>query len=223
MSFEKKEGLDKELLRAITGFFNTAEGNGLIVLSEKDPSKAGERVKCLNKNLFKWDKAGQIETHIRDTILGNLKSIPRAVKPPHLGVKNIRLLERLQASEDGWLILVYVEKTSDVVYYSGIGDVAYIRRASTTQQLSPEEVLALVESKRKPMVKALLEPQVEDPRRLKFTVWLENIGYKPATLVFCKLFIYKLVVSSDQQLAIFVESINPDHKLSMSPVKEEGS
>ena len=222
-SFEKEEKLREELLRAVVGFLNTAEEYGLIVLGVRDPSKPGERVKCLDKNLFKWDKAGQIEAHIRDTILGNLKSIPRAVTPPHLGVKIFDCRSDCGLREDGWLILVYVEKTSDAVYYSGIDNVAYIRRASTTQQLSLEEVLALVESKRKPMVRALLEPRVEDPRRLKFTVWLENIGYKPAIQVFCKLLISKLVVSSDQQRAIFVESIKPDHKLSMSPVQEEGS
>ncbi len=47
-------------------------------------------MKCLDKNLFKWNKVGQIEAHIRDTIytiLGNLKSIPRAITPPRLGVK----------------------------------------------------------------------------------------------------------------------------------------
>jgi hypothetical protein len=220
-SFEKKEGLDKELLRAITSFLNTAEGYGLIVLGVRDPSKPGERVKCLDKNLFKWDKAGQIEAHIRDTILGNLKSIPRAITPPHLGVKIFDCRSDCGLGEDGWLILVYVEKTSDAVYYSGIDNVAYIRRASTTQQLSLEEVLALVESKRRPIVTVLLEPQVEGPRRLKFTVWLKNIGYKPAMQVVCKLLISKLVVSSDRQREVSIESIRPDHRLSESLIQEK--
>jgi hypothetical protein len=34
-----------------------------------------------------WDKAGQIEAHIRDIILENLKTIPCAIAPPHLGVR----------------------------------------------------------------------------------------------------------------------------------------
>jgi hypothetical protein len=221
-SFEKEEKLREELLRAVVGFLNTVEGYGLIVLGARDPSKPGERVKCLDKNLFKWDKAGQIEAHIRDTILNSLRSIPRAIALPHLGVRVFDCRSDCGLGEDGWLILVYVEKTSDAVYYSGINNVAYIRRASTTQQLSLEEVLALVESKRRPIVRVLLEPRVEDLRRLKFTVWLENIGYKPAMQVFCKLLISKLVVSGDQQRAIFIESIRPDHKLSGSPVQEEG-
>jgi hypothetical protein len=79
--------LDQELLRTITSFLNTAEGYGFIALGVRDPSKPGERVKCLDKNLFKWNKVGQIEAHIRDTILGNLKSIPRAITPPRLGVE----------------------------------------------------------------------------------------------------------------------------------------
>jgi hypothetical protein len=79
--------LKQELLRTITGFLNTAEGYGLIVLGVRDPSKPGGRVKCLDKNLFKWDRAGQIKAHIRDTILGRLKSIQRAIAPPRLGVR----------------------------------------------------------------------------------------------------------------------------------------
>jgi hypothetical protein len=221
-SFEKEERLDQELLRTIVGFLNADRGDGLLVLGVRDPSKPGERVKCLNKNLFKWDKAGQIETHIRDTILGSLRSIPRAIAPPHLGVRVFDCRNDCDLGRDGWLILVYVEKTSDAVYYSGIDNTAYIRKASTTQQLSLEEVFALVESKRKPMVRVLLEPRVEDSRRLKFTVWLENIGYKPAMQIVCKLFIHQLAVSSDQQGAVFIESIKPDHKLSGSPIQEEG-
>jgi hypothetical protein len=221
-SFEKEDMLKPELLRTITGFLNTAEGYGFVALGVRDPSKPGERVECLDKNLFKWDKAGQIEAHIRDTILGNLKTIPRAVTPPHLGVKIFDCRSDCGLGEDGWLILVYVEKTSDAVYYSRIDNAAYVRRANTTQPLSLEEVLVLVESKRRPIVRVLLEPRVEDPRRLRFDVWLENIGYKPAMQVFCKLLISKLVVSGDQQRAIFIESIRPDHKLSRSPVQEEG-
>jgi len=221
-SFEKEEGLGQELLRTITGFLNTAEGYGFIALGVRDPSKPGERVKCLDKDLFKWNKAGQIEAHIRDTILGNLKSIPRAIVPPRLGVKVFDCRSDCGLGRDGWLILVYVEKTSDAVYYSGIDNTAYIRRASTTQQLSLEEVLTLVESKRKPIVRVLLEPRLEGPRRLRFTVLLENTGYKPAMQIFCKLFIQKLVVSGDQQGAIFIESIKLDHRLSGNPVQEEG-
>ena len=37
----------------------------------------------------------------------------------------------------------------------------------------------------------------------------------------CKLFIHKLVVSGDQQRAVFIESIRPDHRLSGNPVQEE--
>ena len=82
--------------------------------------------------MFKWDKAGQIEAHIRDTILGNLKGIPRAVTPPHLGVKIFDCRSDCGLGRDGWLILIYVKKTSDAVYYSKIDNTAYTRRASTT-------------------------------------------------------------------------------------------
>jgi len=40
-SFEKKDELDQELLRTITGFLNTAEGYGFIALGVRDPSKPG--------------------------------------------------------------------------------------------------------------------------------------------------------------------------------------
>lgn len=130
------------------------------MLGTRDPSKPVERVKCLDKNLFKWNKAGQIEAHIRDTMLGNLKSIPRAATPQHLGVRVFDCRRDCGLGRDGWLILVYVERTSDAVYYSKIDNTAYTRRASTTQPLSLEETLTLVESKRKPIVILLLEPQI---------------------------------------------------------------
>jgi hypothetical protein len=222
-SFTSVREMDRELLRAVVGFLNAPEGYGLVALGLRDPGKPGERVACLSKDLFEWRRPGEIEAHVRDTILGNLKSIPRAVALPRIGVRVFDCRSDCGLGRDGWLVLVYVERSSDSVYYSRIDGVAYMRKANTTQPLSLEEVLALVESKRKPMVRVLLEPRVEGPRRLKFTVWLENIGYKPAMQVFCKLFIYKLVVSSDQQRAIFVESIKPDHKLNWSPaqVQEE--
>jgi hypothetical protein len=122
-SFEKEEMLREELLRTVVGFLNTAEGHGLIVLGVRDPSKPGERVKCLDKNLFKWNKAGQIEAHIRDTILENLKTISRAITPPHLGVRVFDCRSDCGLGRDGWLILVYVEKTSDAVYYSYINNI----------------------------------------------------------------------------------------------------
>ncbi|MEM0004609.1 MAG: ATP-binding protein [Desulfurococcaceae archaeon] len=221
-SFEKEDMLKRELLRTITGFLNTAEGYGFVALGVRDPSKPGERVKCLDKNLFKWDKAGQIEAHIRDTILGNLKSIPRAVTPPHLGVKIFDCRSDCGLGEDGWLILVYVERTSDAVYYSKIDNTAYTRRASTTQPLSLEETFALVESKRKPMVRVLLGPRVEEPRRLKFTIWLENIGYKPAMHTLCKLRVNGILESSNVPMPIFIQSIEPIDELRGTPILELG-
>jgi hypothetical protein len=223
-SFEEEEKLRGELLRTVVVFLNTAEGYGLIVLGASNPGRPGERVRRLDKdkNLFKWDKAGQVEAHIRDTILGNLKTIPRTITPPHLGVKIFDCRSDCGLGEDGWLILVYVEKTPDAVYYSGIDNVAYIRRASITQQLSLEEVFALVESKRKPMVRVLLEPRVEDPRRLKFTVWLENIGYKPAMHTLCKLRVNGILESSNVPMPIFIQSIEPSDELRGTPILELG-
>jgi hypothetical protein len=221
-SFEKEDMLEQELLRTITGFLNTAEGYGLIALGVRDPSKPGGRVKCLDKNLFKWNKAGEIEAHIRDTILENLKTIPRAITPPHLGVRVFDCRSDCGLGRDGWLILVYVEKTSDAVYYSKIDNTAYTRRASTTQPLSLEETFALVESKRKPMVRVLLGPRVEEPRRLKFTIWLENIGYKPAMHTLCKLRVNGILESSNVPMPIFIQSIEPSDELRGTPILELG-
>jgi hypothetical protein len=221
-SFASVREMDRELLRAVVGFLNAPEGYGLVALGVRDPGRPGERVACLSKDLFEWRRPGEIEAHVRDAILGNLKSVPRAIAPPRIGVRVFDCRSDCGLGRDGWLVLVYVERSSDAVYYSGIDNTAYVRRASTTQPLSLEEALVLVESKRRPIVRVLLDPRVVDPRRLKFTVWLENIGYKPAMQVFCKLLISKLVVSGDQQRAIFIESIRPDHKLSGSPVQEEG-
>jgi hypothetical protein len=221
-SFVSVREMDRELLRAVVGFLNAPEGYGLVALGVRNPGRSGERVACLSKDLFEWRRPGEIEAHVRDAILGNLKSVPRAIAPPRIGVRVFDCRSDCGLGRDGWLVLVYVERSSDAVYYSGIDSTAYVRKANTTQPLSLEEVLVLVESKRRPIVRVLLEPRVEDLRRLRFDVWLGNIGYKPAMQVFCKLLINKLVESGDQQRAIFIESIRPGHKLSGSPVQEEG-
>ena len=226
-SFEKEEKLREELLRTVVGFLNTAERYGLIVLGASDPGRPGERVRCLDKdkNLFKWDKAGQVEAHIRDTILENLKTTPRAITPPHLGVRVFDCRSDCGLGRDGWLILVYIERISDAVYYSKIDNTAYTRRASTTQPLSLEETFALVESKRKPIVILLLEPQISytlDSTILDFTMWLRNIGYKPATQVACKFYTYKkLMVPGDPQRAIPIKWLMVNNEIVTFPVKKE--
>jgi hypothetical protein len=220
-SFASVREMDRELLRAVVGFLNAPEGYGLVALGVRDPGRPGERVACLSKDLFEWRRPGEIEAHVRDAILGNLKSVPRAIAPPRIGVRVFDCRGDCGLGRDGWLVLVYVERSSDAVYYSGIDGVTYMRKANTTQPLSLEEVLALVESKRRPIVRVLLEPRMEDPRRLRFGVWLENIGYKPAMQVVCKLLISKLVVSSDRQREVSIESIRPDHRLSESLIQEK--
>jgi hypothetical protein len=191
----------------------------------RDPGRPGERVACLSKDLFEWRRPGEIEAHVRDAILGNLKTIPRAITPPHLGVRVFDCRSECGLGRDGWLILVYVEKTSDAVYYSKIDNTAYTRRASTMQPLSLEETFALVESKRKPIVILLLEPQISrtlDSTIPDFTMWLRNIGYKSATQVACKFYTYKkLMVPGDPQRAIPIKWLMVNNEIVTFPVKKE--
>jgi hypothetical protein len=71
-------------------------------------------------------------------------------------------------------------------------------------------VLALVESKGKPIVIVLLEPRVEGPRRLKAAILLKNIGRKPAMQVLRRLLIPK-TITIDRQRRITIESISAVH------------
>jgi len=201
--FDDKGDGDKEVLRAVVGFLNTQDGEGLLALGVNDPSREGERVAC-TKWPSKWKNAGEVEQHIRDIIVKHLGSIPRAIFPPLLTVKVFNCMSDCALNRDGWLILVYVKKSFEALYYSGLeGETsAYIRKGASTRQLTIEEAYTTIESKRKPIVIALLEPSKVGSTNAKFSILLKNVGSKPATQIATMIYIYKKQTIDDQPIEI---------------------
>jgi len=210
---DKGDG-DKEVLRAVVGFLNTQDGEGLLALGVNDPSRKGERVEC-TKWPSKWKKASEVEQHIRDIIVKHLGSIPRAIFPPLLTVKVFNCRSDCALDKDGWLILIYVKKNFDALYYSGLegGTSAYIRKGASTRQLTIEEAYTAIELKRKPIVIALLEPSNVGSTNAKFSIWLENIGSKPATQTATMIYIYKKQTIDDQPIEITSVSVEKREEL----------
>jgi hypothetical protein len=89
--------------------------------------------------------------------------------------------------KEGWLILIYVEKKADVLYYSEFDGSAYVREGSSTRRLSVAEAIQIAESKRKPIVVLLLEPLALELRGesgiMRFRLFLVNIGSKPSLMM----------------------------------------
>jgi hypothetical protein len=212
--FDDKGDVDKEVLRAVVGFLNTQEGEGLLALGVNDPSREGGRVECTEWP-SKWKKASEVEQHIQGIISTHLGSIPRAIFPPLLTVKVFNCRSDCALGKDGWLILIYVKKNFDALYYSGLegGTSAYIRKGASTRRLTIEEAYTAIESKRKPIVIALLEPSNVGSTNATFSIWLENIGSKPATQTATMIYIYKKQTIDDQPIEITSVSVEKREEL----------
>ncbi|AMD30146.1 ATP-binding protein [Acidilobus sp. 7A] len=211
--FDDKGDVDKEVLRAVVGFLNTQEGEGLLALGVNDPSRKEERVVCTEWP-SKWKKASEVEQHIQGIIsTSHLGSIPRAILPPLLTVKVFNCRSDCALNKDGWLILIYVKKSFDALYYPKFEDKtsAYIREGASTRPLTIEEVYKVIESKRKPIVIALLEPSEVGSTNAKFSILLKNIGSKPATQIAIMIYIYKKQTIDDQPVEI--TSVNVKEEL----------
>jgi hypothetical protein len=212
--FDDKGDVDKEVLRAVVGFLNTQEGEGLLALGVNDPSRKEERVECTEWP-SKWKKASEVEQHIQGIISTHLGSIPRAIFPPLLTVKVFNCRRDCGLEKDGWLILIYVKKSFDALYYSDLegGTCAYIRKGASTRRLTIEEAYTAIESKRKPIVIALLEPSKVGSTNAKFSILLKNIGSKPAIQIATMIYIYKKQTIDDQPIEITSVSVEKKRRI----------
>jgi hypothetical protein len=216
-TFESEKELKEAILKNVVAFLNTSEGRGLLILGIKDVRKERyeKKITGVPKDLVGGRTSGEVEGYIREIVFSKLKSIPPFVAPPRLDVKVFDCKSDCELSRDGWLILVYVERKADALYYSEIDGNAYIREGSSTRKLSLMEVVQLIESKRKPMLVLLLEPRLEDLGRLKCEVVLWNIGHKLASKVAGKLLICKSIGPN-----IVIKSVRIGGWLSASPIQE---
>jgi hypothetical protein len=192
-SVKDKEDIKRKILENVTAFLNSRDGRGFIVFGVKGKDVA-EKVACIPKGIIRdSENIDTVESFIRDSILAHLKSIPKHPASPFLSIKIFDCRVDCNVNRDGWVVIIYVEKRADAVYYSDIDDSAHIREGSRSRRLKLEEILQHVESKKKPIVRILLKPNVENLQQLKLKFMLNNIGFKPANYLSAIVKINKLI------------------------------
>jgi len=197
IEFKETFGNEKELkegvLRSIVAFLNS-NGYGILVLGVRD-ERGEKRIAGISTKLVKGRNPAEVEGHLRNIVFNGLKSYPPATAPPLLCIKVFDCSEF--GLGEGWLILIYVKRKADVLYYSEFDGSAYVREGSSTRRLSVAEAIQIAESKRKPIVVLLLEPLALELRSesgiMRFRLFLVNIGSKPSLMTSCTLCIPNLL------------------------------
>lgn len=177
--FESWRELKDAVMESVVGFLN-GPGEGLLVLGyderKREPVPIPPEVLQLDARASSQD----VENKLRDTIIGELESIP-PLDPyafPDLKIKVWRA-DECGYQARGYTILVYAAKRSDSLYYYDAN--AYIREGCRTRRLSIEEMFRIVESKSRPILVLLAArpiPQPDGSMRVDFV--LRNIGSSPA-------------------------------------------
>jgi len=153
-----------------------------------------------------------VEAFIRETIFSHLKALPNYRVPPLLKVKTFSCREDCRLDQDGWLATIYIERRADSLYYYSIGDRdrAYIREGSRSRELRIDEMLQIIESKRKALAVIILNPSING-LWLKLHVYFRNLGAKPTKYLYSFMIIDKRVmVKSEVNQRKFAKIIYTD-------------
>ncbi|RLE37283.1 hypothetical protein DRJ17_06915 [Candidatus Woesearchaeota archaeon] len=127
---------------------------------------------------------------IRDWIISGLKSVPYYLQPPFI---NIRIFGEDETKSEGWVVLIYVRKRHDAVYYSALDGKAYQRKGTKTEEIDMMTFLSAVERKRQPIVYIEARDLIFKENSMEITLVFKNIGAKPAMTVDCILGINKSI------------------------------
>ena len=205
-----KKEIKELIVKTVVGFLNTDDGEGLLVLGIEGKEHA-EKLKCIPYELL-GTKRDVVESKIRNWIFSSLGSIPSAITPPKIYVKAFDAEECGVTENKGWLIIVYVRRTFEALYYSKIDNTAYQRRGSETRVLKLEEVLLIVESKRQPILHALLSPEIVNDKKIRLDVLLRNNGSRPAKtfVVLIKLNKSVKIVSQSMSEKLYLKHVYPE-------------
>lgn len=218
---EKNRGYEEDnkslILKPVTAFLNSPEGRGLLIIGVRGKERF-ERVECIPRD-EKFRSREAVEAFIRETIFSHLKALPDYKVPPLLKVKVFSCREDCELDQDGWLAAIYIEKRADSLYYYSIGgeDRAYIREGSRSRELRIDEMLQLIERKRRAIIVVILNPHIIDDHTIELEVLVRNIGSKPAMYLHTKLAIIKghITASLPQGTSkVCVESITHDESFS---------
>ena len=184
--YENEKKLKVSILKEVVGFLN-GEGEGLLILGIEDDY---EKLDPISEKLLGKHKE-QVDMRIRDWIMSGLKSVPPYLQPPFI---NIKIFGEDETKSKGWVVLIYVKKRHDAVYYSALDGKAYQRKGTKTEEMDMMTFLSAIESKRQPIV--YIEARNLDFKedRIEITLAYKNIGVKPAMTVDCILNVNKSIL-----------------------------
>jgi hypothetical protein len=217
---EKNRGYEEDnkslILKPVTAFLNSPEGRGLLIIGVRGKERF-EGVECIPRD-DKFRSREAVEAFIRETIFSHLKALPNYRAPPLLKVKTFSCREDCRLDQDGWLAAIYIERRADSLYYYSIGDKdrAYIREGSRSRELRIDEMLQLIERKRRAIIVTILDPRIIDDRTIELKVLIRNIGSKPAMHLHGRVAIFKDAIhalASQGMSKVYVENVMHDSSL----------
>ncbi|MCL7390035.1 MAG: ATP-binding protein [Thaumarchaeota archaeon] len=220
-SGERSGGYEEDsksvILRSVSAFLNSSEGRGLLVIGVRGKERF-EGVECIPRD-EKFRSREAVEAFIRETIFSHIKALPDYRVPPLLKVKVFSCKEDCGLDQDGWLATIYVERRADSLYYYSIGgkDRAYIREGSRSRELRIDEMLQLIERKRRAIIVTILNPHIINDHTIELEALARNIGSKPAMYLHTRLAIIKDNINASLPQGtskVYVESVTYDGVLS---------
>ena len=110
-----------------------------------------------------------VESKIRNWVFNYLAGIPPMIVAPRLLVKVLNCRDCGLEAREGWIVLIYIKKSFDALYYSKADNTAYQRRGSETRRLTLEEAIHIVNAKCQPIVLVFMEPVTIGGNMLNYT------------------------------------------------------
>jgi hypothetical protein len=218
---EKDRGYEEDnksiILKSVSAFLNSSDGRGLLVIGVRGKERF-EGVECIPRD-EKFRSREAVEAFIRETIFSHIKALPDYRASPLLKVKVFSCREDCRLDQDGWLATIYIEKRADSLYYYSVGgkDRAYIREGSRSRELRIDEMLQLIERKRRAIIVTILNPHIIDNHTIELEVSIRNIGSKPTKYLHTRLAIIKSNISASLPQGVskvYVENVTYDGTLS---------
>jgi hypothetical protein len=194
---EKDRGYEEDnksiILKSVSAFLNSPNGRGLLVIGARGKERF-EGVECIPRD-ERFRSREAVEAFIRETIFSHIKALPDYKVPPLLKVKVFSCREDCGLDQDGWLAAIYIERRADSLYYYSVGgkDRAYIREGSRSRELRIDEMLQIIERKRRAIIVTILNPRIIDDHTIELEVLVRNIGSKPAMYLYTLLIIKRNV------------------------------
>jgi len=184
-----EEELVKLVMKSVVGFLNSDMGEGVLILGVGGREHA-EKLVCVPRALLGQDR-DIVESKVRNWVFSYLASIPPMVTAPRLLVKVFDCRDCGLEAREGWIVLVYVKKAFDALYYSKADNTAYQRRGSETRRLTLEEAIHIANAKRQPIVLVFMKPAAIEGNRVKLHLLVHNIGSAPANVGVSLIKVYK--------------------------------